>query len=339
MEVDCFVLDKPLKKGRPVGYVPTANEVDKIEVAKARINAMMLEDHLARQLLQSPDKQFSSPDTAKLHQSEQKMASTTSGNESSMLDRTGTTLFNEEEESDDEFPLNDDNNSIASSQQNSVSLASDSQSEVSNEGGPNRTMRDQFREYATYMRHHSGPLAPEEITSIKLLNILKEKKAPLNTFEDLMVWHLVAKGELKEGQKLGDHPGYCGRNTLLKKLKKCYNMDKKFAFKTKVKLPHSGQWVELTRHDFLQMVQSILTDPNLKDEDFDFTDNDPFAPPPEKPVWIEGLRTGEAYRASYKEYITKPNQILLPIPFYIDGTQTASLLTWKLKPCSSHLEF
>ena len=54
-----------------------------------------------------------------------------------------------------------------------------------------------------------------------------------------------------------------------------------------------------------------------------FTDDDPFAPPPENLTYIGSLRTGRAYRDTYKELITKPNQILLPVPMYIDGAITA----------------
>ena len=100
-------------------------------------------------------------------------------------------------------------------------------------------------------------------------------------------------------------------------------MEDKFPFVTTTKLPHSEQRVKLVRHHFLHMVQSLLTDPRLQDDDFDFPDNDPFAPPEESPIWLESMRSGEAYRKSYEKHITKPRQILLPIPFHIDGAQTA----------------
>ena len=53
-----------------------------------------------------------------------------------------------------------------------------------------------------------------------------------------------------------------------------------------------------------------------------FFDNDPLAEPPEKLIFLGDLNTGDAYLETYRKLITKPNQVLLPVPLYIDGAVT-----------------
>ena len=108
----------------------------------------------------------------------------------------------------------------------------------------------------------------------------------------------------------------------MKKLMDRYNMHNKQPFVKKIVLPHSRAEVKVVCCNAAGCIESLLTDPRLTDKDFAFFDNDPLAPPPENPTYIGELNTGEAYRAGYKQFKTKPNQLPVGIQWYIDGAVT-----------------
>jgi hypothetical protein len=63
--------------------------------------------------------------------------------------------------------------------------------------GPNTKIRDQFREYVAWMSKNSVDLTDDEKTAVKLLDILRRKKAPLNAYDSLMTWHFRQRGWIK----------------------------------------------------------------------------------------------------------------------------------------------
>ena len=68
------------------------------------------------------------------------------------------------------------------------------------------------------------------------------------------------------------------------------------------------------------VLQSLLTDPRISDEDYIFFNNDPFQPPPEEVTAIKDLNTGQSYRQTHARLVqNRPNHILLPALFYMDG--------------------
>ena len=97
----------------------------------------------------------------------------------------------------------------------------------------------------------------------------------------------------------------------------------------KVTLPSSKVVASIPCRDAKECTLSLLTDPRLKDEDYLFWGDNPFAPPPESVEHIEDLNTGEAHLKSHKEMITKPNQILLMVPMCIDGATTGQFGSWR----------
>ena len=101
-------------------------------------------------------------------------------------------------------------------------------------------------------------------------------------------------------------------------------MENKFPYYKEVQLPGTGTYVHLVCHHFLEMVESLLTDPRISDNDYLFGD-DPFAPPEDSPAMVRDLNTGQAYRTAYNKYIKDPTrQILLPIVPYMDGAVAGS---------------
>ena len=84
------------------------------------------------------------------------------------------------------------------------------------------------------------PFSKDEVTAIKLLSVLKLKKAPINAYKSLMEWHLKRKGELQYYQGIQDSKTYISREKILKKLSDRYNYGWMYPYKKKIKLPVSG---------------------------------------------------------------------------------------------------
>ena len=183
-------------------------------------------------------------------------------------------------------------------------------------------MLNQFKEYCTNFHHNFLPLSDPDITSIKLLHIMKRKKSPLNSFEELLEWHLKETGHLSQDESLKDTGSYIRRATLMKRLLKRYNLEPMLPKLKQIKLPHSKAVVTIPYRDAADCVASLLTDPRVRDKDYLFFNNDPLAKPPKNVMHLRDLNTGDAYLKSYEKWITKENQVALPIVFYIDGAVT-----------------
>jgi hypothetical protein len=171
--------------------------------------------------------------------------------------------------------------------------------------------------YANYAQ-----LSETEKSAIRIMHKLIKKRATLDTYNEVMRWHLEESGKLKRSDPLGKCKHYVSRDKMMKKLRKRYNMDKKYATPRTILLPHTNSKVVIWKKLARDNVISLLTDPRWKDDDWLYFEDDPFQPPPLYSPFIEDLNTGEAYRATYKKLITKPKQILVAIPLYIDGAVT-----------------
>ena len=200
--------------------------------------------------------------------------------------------------------------------------------EYKNTEGNNHPKRQQetfkeFQAYADEAEQNRERFLPVERSSIKLMHLLLRKKAPLDTYQDVMRWHLQEQGLLGEREPIGTSPHYISREVLVQKLRKRYHMEHQYAKSTKISLPHAKSKVVMWRKDARDNVLSLLTDPRWEDDDWLFFENNPFKAPPEDYPYLEDVNTGEAYRETYKRLITnKDRQILVPILLYIDGAVT-----------------
>ena len=181
---------------------------------------------------------------------------------------------------------------------------------------------DEFKEYCSSHSNRYLPLTKEEVTSIRLLDCLKRKKAPLNAYQELLEWHLKETEHLLPHETLKDTTKFIHRKTLLKRLMKRYHLEPMVPKLKRLRLPHSKAVVTIPYRKAEDCIVSLLTDPRVEDKHYLFFDRDPCAPPPEKVVYIEDTNTGDAFLESHKKYITKPNQVPLGIKFYIDGANT-----------------
>jgi hypothetical protein len=181
----------------------------------------------------------------------------------------------------------------------------------------------QFMEYVEKVPYtFLQSLTENEERGIRIMRTLIKKKAPLDTYKAVMEWHFRDTGKLGTNEAIGECPDYISREKLIKVLRKRYHMEHQYAQPVTTTLPHSGSKVTVWRKLAKDNVLSLLTDPRWTDEDWLFFGDDPFASPPDDYPYIDDLNTGEAYMATYKKLITKPNQILVPIPLYIDGAVT-----------------
>lgn len=187
---------------------------------------------------------------------------------------------------------------------------------------PNTEMLAKFREYCDTHPDKFLPLTKAQKTSIRLLATLKRKKAPLNAYPELLEWHLKETKHLMEHESLKDSTDYFHRDTLMKQLLRRYNLPSMMPKLKQLRLPHSNAVVTIPYRDAADCIVSLLTDPRVKDEHLLYWNQDPLAAPPEKVAYLKDLNTGEAFLESYKKYVTKPNQSLLGIKFYIDGAVT-----------------
>jgi hypothetical protein len=190
-------------------------------------------------------------------------------------------------------------------------------------GDVNQEIVRDFRKYCVKAEKYFVPLNRKERQAIRLMDHLRKTKASLDTYEAIMEWHLKETGELRRHESMGKTYCFLSRKTLFKKLRERYNMTDKYSLVKKMVLPSSKARVNVVYNDAQAVLQSLLTDPNIRDEDYMFFNEDPFAPPPEDLDYIADLNTGKAYLETYKKLITKPGkQVLFPVVLYADGCAT-----------------
>ena len=79
---------------------------------------------------------------------------------------------------------------------------------------PDTTMLQHFGDYTVYARGNFLPLSKVEERTIRVMHLLKEKKAPMNAYESIMLWHLRESNMIRDHETLHDCSAYIGRKTL-----------------------------------------------------------------------------------------------------------------------------
>jgi hypothetical protein len=109
-----------------------------------------------------------------------------------------------------------------------------------------------------------------------------------------MEWHQWEKGDISECETLKhvvNVDEYISQMKMIDHLKDRYNMRDKFPKKEELYLPNLKAKVMLTVHQAWDCIKSLLTDPRVRDEDYNFLGGDPFAKPPENMTIVGDLRT------------------------------------------------
>ena len=182
-------------------------------------------------------------------------------------------------------------------------------------------IRSNFQEYCK--RANDFVAIPTTLmASIQLMKVLRQTKASLATYDTVMEWHLRTNGDIHPHESVGSCKSFYSRKKVFKYLSERYNMHENYNNLAKIVLPSSMASVNIVWSDAKMVLQSLLTDPRIKDEDYLFWGNDPLAPP-QNVDYVGDLITGRAYIETYNKLITRPGeQVLLPTPLYIDGATT-----------------
>ena len=115
---------------------------------------------------------------------------------------------------------------------------------------PDTKMRDSFRAYSEEAKkHYMEDLTKAQKRAVRLLHVLKEKKAPLDTFGEVMAWHYSEKGEMKSSESLKDVHGFISRDVIMDTIKHRYNMHDKFPESVDLTLPVSHAMVKIVKHN------------------------------------------------------------------------------------------
>ena len=141
---------------------------------------------------------------------------------------------------------------------------------------PNVEMLDSFRAYCEDGVRQTQPLDEYTVTSIKLLDQLRQCKAPMCSYKRMLEWHLKETGHLKDASmRLKDTKSYLSRATLLKKLTKRYNCEALQPKLKKVRLPFSKAVASIPCREAKDVIVSLLTDPRVRNKDYLFFNKDP----------------------------------------------------------------
>ena len=187
----------------------------------------------------------------------------------------------------------------------------------------NTSMLEDFREYCNTHDTKFEALDSHTIKSIKLMDILRRTKAPLNAYQPFLEWHLRETGHLRDAtMTLKDTPKYFTRPTLMKRMMKRYKCEALIPKIRKVKLPFAKSVASIPVRNAKDVIVSLLTDPRVDDKDYLFFGDDPLAPPPDPVVHLEDLNTGDAFLKSHEAMIKNKGEVLLGVPMCIDGAVT-----------------
>ena len=161
-------------------------------------------------------------------------------------------------------------------------------------------------QYAAHVQSGNGSatLTAELKSQIELLAMLKAARAPYSLF-----WKWAQSST---------------RTSVIKELCRRYNLARMNPSTFKVKLPACGEVVELTTHDFLAQLLSLLTDPVLmRDENLLFYGDNPFVgiPPQHAGHEMRDINDGSVFRLAHTVHVTAANRdLLVPIILFIDKT-------------------
>ena len=213
------------------------------------------------------------------------------------------------------------------------------------EDSPEMDLVKEFRSYCSYGKQHFAGFSKNEKFHLEMLDLVYEKGAPLDIYEAILETVYKRDGTLGENKTLKSAPHYISKQKLLDamalryriypkanrekvaELKAAGEKDVKLPsyFLTKeVYLPHRQAKVPILYHPFPEEFVHLMTDPRVKDSDWDFFNNDPLAPPPTEWKVIGNANTGTAFRCTWKDLVKNPGkEVAWGVVAYMDATATA----------------
>ena len=181
-----------------------------------------------------------------------------------------------------------------------------------------------FKKYCLDASKVSGFWTREEESALELLQELRRTSAPLGMYEVMLAWHLRRSGKLESRESVTRKFSNLTKKKLHEKPRIMFNRPKnRYSQISEIVLPHSKSRAKIVWNHAQNVIESLLTDPRIRDEDYLWFGDNPISPPPDSQDYIGDLNTGKAHAESYHKCITQPGkQVLLPVLFYIDGAST-----------------
>ena len=200
-------------------------------------------------------------------------------------------------------------------------------------GAPNRHLLDLYQEIQELQSNPLGldRFSVEEKVHIELLHVLKELRAPMKAFSDILNWAANAndKGHFF---KVECQPS---REKVVQNLYCRYNMRGLTPKEKLLYLPYSRRVVPMIYFDARQVFASLLSCPLLnRDENylFDSPAKDPFVAPT-RSAHIGDINTGRCYRKTYEALVkTKDVDMILPAIMAMDKTQVDTYGRLQMEP-------
>lgn len=163
-------------------------------------------------------------------------------------------------------------------------------------------------------------------SELKLYQFLQKIKAPLYAYDELM----SSLSEISMSGHTFD-VNFTSRKCLIEEMKNRYGAHGTLPVMKKISLER-GNVIEVVTFDFLEMLRSLLTDPQcMQDENLTFPCNDPLQGPRTNHVRNE-IHTGSWYKDAWKRRCTHENDFLLALPIFIDSSNTDVLGKNKIEP-------
>lgn len=165
-------------------------------------------------------------------------------------------------------------------------------------------------------------LSPQEKASLLLLHLLQKMNIQLYAFDAIFRWALQCANEL--GYDFHSKPP--SRQNVINQIAQKRGLQQLRPVTTTLNLPATQIQTNITTASIRECIYSILTDPLLmKKENLLFNGTSPFDPPPDpyspNPDHIfDDINSGTVYYDAWKRICTptEPNNVLLPLVFFID---------------------
>ena len=179
------------------------------------------------------------------------------------------------------------------------------------------------------LHHHSKHL-PEIITSqkseLRIYHFLRKIKAPLYAYDELMklLYDITLSGHEFDSN-------FTSQRRLIESMNNRYDAHGTTPIVKEINLER-GNAIKVVTFDFLEMLRSLLTDPQCMSEDnLTFPNNDPHQGPRTDGVRNE-IHTGVWYKDAWNRRCLDDNDFLLAIPIFIDSSNTDVLGKNKIEP-------
>ena len=184
-----------------------------------------------------------------------------------------------------------------------------------------------------------APLTKLQLQAIRLLTILRNSKASLGTYDEVVHWHFRANGAVHMHETASSRH-FFSRSKLFSFLKARHNGDVGCGIANKMIPPSRKSRVRMVTNNTAKVTQSLLTRPENKGKHYICYDHDPFKQPPKDLDCISDADTGKCHGETCNELITDPaTQVLCEFQIAADGAHLGQFSCCELQQpeCKLHL--